>query len=124
MKKILTFVVALTAVGSVEAEAQAVEQMKCGFRSLIGADCTWRGFLYPDKNFLINHIDIGEFSSLPRCRTAVMEEINRRSLRRSAIDYECGLNCKISRYGTGYTCDRTAKDEDYIENKLESFREH
>jgi len=70
---------------------------------------TWRGFLYPNKNFLLEYVDVGVFRYLPSCRSAIMKEVERRRLRLADIDYECGWNCKISRYGTGYVCDRTVR---------------
>lgn len=69
---------------------------------------TWEGVIYPNKNDLTHHRNIGKFSSLEECRTAtlgILEELN--ALTRG--DYECGLNCKDSDYSGIRVCEETLK---------------
>ncbi len=48
--------------------------------------------MYPNKNNLASHVNIGEFNSLKSCRDAALASLA--SMRgESAGDYECGLNC-------------------------------
>ena len=68
----------------------------------------WEGFVYPNKNDLTTHRNIGVFNSLEECRaaaTATLQGLN--ALGRG--DYECGLNC---RYEEGFTvkiCEATER---------------
>jgi len=64
--------------------------------SLILSGCLkdeWEGFVYPNKNNLSEHINIGSYDSLEECRTSAINALNRISSVHDG-DYECGLNCK------------------------------
>ena len=50
----------------------------------------WRGFLYPNRDDLTTHVEIGTFGSLEQCRDAVRAN---KAYSENA-DYECGLNCR------------------------------
>ena len=54
-------------------------------------DDQWKGFVYPSKNNLSNHREIGIYTSLEQCRSASLSVI--RNANWSNADYECGLNC-------------------------------
>ena len=69
---------------------------------------TWEGVVYPNKDDLTHHSNLGKFSSLEKCRDAalgVLEELN--AMTRG--DYECGLNCKDSDYSGIRVCKETLK---------------
>tara|TARA_B100002003_G_scaffold8397_1_gene7413 strand:- start:476 stop:754 length:279 start_codon:yes stop_codon:yes gene_type:complete len=53
----------------------------------------WEGFVYPNKNDLTAHINIGIYETLDQCRTASLQTLSRLHAIKSG-DYECGLNCK------------------------------
>jgi hypothetical protein len=59
----------------------------------------WEGFVYPNKNDLTIHKNIGEFESLDICRGAAKNKLHQiKSFGKG--DYECGLNCEFnSNYG-------------------------
>lgn len=63
--------------------------------ALLITGCTqeWRGFVYPNKNDLSKHIELGKFDSLERCRNAAIDKLWGLG-DRSNGDYECGLNCR------------------------------
>jgi hypothetical protein len=69
----------------------------------------WEGFVYPNKNNLSEHINIGSYKSLEECRASAINALNRVSSV-SAGDYECGLNCD-SRSSTGgiKVCEKTER---------------
>lgn len=69
----------------------------------------WEGFVYPNKNNLSEHINIGSYKSLEECRASAVNALNKISSV-SAGDYECGLNCE-SRSGMGgiNVCEKTAR---------------
>lgn len=69
----------------------------------------WEGFVYPNKNDLAEHINIGAYKSLEECRVSAVNALNKISSV-SAGDYECGLNCE-SKSGTGgiKVCEKTER---------------
>ncbi len=69
----------------------------------------WRGFVYPSRNDLTNHREIGTFSSLEDCRAAALSTIEAKGWGGRA-DYECGLNCE-AKLGAGgpLVCEKTAR---------------
>ena len=69
-------------------------------------DEEWSGFVYPNKNNLTDHRNIGTYSSLEQCRDAALSLMSTSNWFNG--DYECGLNCKSSSYG-GMLCDKTLK---------------
>ncbi len=60
---------------------------------LSGCGQEWRGFVYPNKNDLSKHIEVGKFDSLEKCRNASLGKLNIMGKRYDG-DYECGLNCR------------------------------
>ena len=70
-------------------------------------DDTWESFLYPDKNNLSVHIELGEFGSLEDCRDAILGHARMKGMIIGTYDYECGLNCKDS--GGLKVCKETAR---------------
>jgi len=69
----------------------------------------WEGFVYPNKNNLSEHINIGSYKSLEECRASAINALNKISSV-SAGDYECGLNCE-SRSGMDgiKVCEKTER---------------
>jgi hypothetical protein len=68
----------------------------------------WRGFVYPSKDNLLNHREIGTYSSLEECRSAALAVITNAKWQNA--DYECGLSCKMSDTGSGLNiCDKTER---------------
>lgn len=69
----------------------------------------WSGFVYPNKNDLTEHINIGTYKSLEECRASAVSALNKISPI-SVGDYECGLNCE-SRSGMGdvKVCEKTER---------------
>ncbi len=61
--------------------------------TLPGCSQEWQGFIYPNKNDLSKHIEVGKFDSLEKCRYASLSKLNLMGKRYEG-DYECGLNCK------------------------------
>ena len=53
----------------------------------------WEGFVYPNKNDLTVHKNIGVFKTLEQCRSASFNMLSRLNASESG-DYECGLNCE------------------------------
>ena len=53
----------------------------------------WVGFVYPNKNDLTTHQEIGAYLTLADCRSAALATIDAGGWRGNA-DYECGLNCR------------------------------
>lgn len=80
-----------------------------GIVILILSSCSeeWHGFVYPNKNDLSNHVDIGIYKSLKECRDSALNTLNKIS-QVSIGDYECGLNCKSSS-GDFRICDKTER---------------
>ena len=57
-----------------------------------GCSDSWEGFVYPNRNDLTKHHNIGKFESLEACRASArgfLAEL--KALDRG--DYECGKNC-------------------------------
>ena len=54
----------------------------------------WEGFVYPDKNDLFQHRNIGVYRSLESCRAAARNTLSEVSSIEKG-DYECGLNCEF-----------------------------
>jgi hypothetical protein len=69
----------------------------------------WEGFVYPNRNNLSEHINIGTYKSLEECRASAVSTMNRISSM-TAGDYECGLNCE-SRSGMSdiKVCEQTER---------------
>jgi len=69
----------------------------------------WEGFVYPNKNDLTVHRNIGIYESLESCRSAawdLLSEIS--SIERG--DFECGLNCEYrSDMGDIKVCEKTER---------------
>jgi hypothetical protein len=69
----------------------------------------WEGFVYPNKNNLSEHINIGIYKSLEECRASALNTLQRVSSI-SAGDYECGLNCEFrSGMGSLKVCEKTER---------------
>jgi hypothetical protein len=70
---------------------------------------SWEGFVYPNRNDLTRHRNLGLFKSLEECRVAaqgMLAELN--ALDRG--DYECGKNCEDgSRMGGVKVCEETLR---------------
>lgn len=69
-------------------------------------DEVWTGFVYPSADDLTVHREIGDFSSLERCRSAALNRIDHNGW--GNADYECGLDCEPSDYGINI-CKETLK---------------
>ena len=70
----------------------------------------WTGYLYPNKYDLTQHVETGAYESLENCRAATLAEAWRRGFTANQIDYECGLNCKLSDTGSGLSiCEETKR---------------
>lgn len=76
---------------------------------LTGCSQEWRGFVYPNKNDLSKHIEVGIFDSLEKCRNASLGKLNILGKRYEG-DYECGLNCRPLKNFDG-TSDMSICDE-------------
>ena len=69
----------------------------------------WEGFVYPNKNDLTVHQNIGVYNSLESCRVAALNMLSQISSVQQG-DYECGLNCEIkSGMGGIKVCDKTER---------------
>jgi hypothetical protein len=68
----------------------------------------WKGFVYPSRDNLLNHREIGTYSSLEQCRSAALAVIS--NAHWTNADYECGLNCQMSDTGSGLNiCEKTER---------------
>lgn len=69
----------------------------------------WEGFVYPNKDDLTVHRNIGVYESLEGCRAAALNTLSQISSIEKG-DYECGLNCE-SRSGMGgiKVCEKTGR---------------
>lgn len=65
----------------------------------------WTGFVYPDKNNLQVHREIGTYSSLEQCRDVAHDTIH--NAKWNNADYECGLNC--DRSSLPMICEKTER---------------
>ena len=69
----------------------------------------WRGFVYPNRNDLTQHREVGAYGSLEECRSAAIAAIDAAGWGGRA-DYECGLNCKAKLGPSGpLVCERTER---------------
>lgn len=69
----------------------------------------WEGFVYPNKNNLSEHIDIGSYKTLEECRVSAINALNRTSSVADG-DYECGLSCESRNGMSGYkVCEKTER---------------
>jgi hypothetical protein len=59
--------------------------------SLFGGDA-WQGFVYPNKNDLSFHLEIGQFDTLEQCRASAASIASAAGWGSQAT-WECGLNC-------------------------------
>ena len=55
----------------------------------------WTGFVYPDRNNLTQHIEIGTFRKLEECRNAAILTMRNNGWATKG-DFEFGLNCNSS----------------------------
>jgi hypothetical protein len=53
----------------------------------------WLATIYPDKATLTSFLDLGEYTSLEKCRRASKSFLSFMG-RTGSGDYECGKNCK------------------------------
>ena len=67
----------------------------------------WTAYVYPDKSDLRNSTTVGTFSSKEEARRAALAALERMHALESG-DYELGLNCKRSGYGTNL-CKETSR---------------
>ena len=81
--------------------------------AVLWSACTaeeWTGFVYPDRNELRVHEEIGRHRTLADCRDAARRHIA--SSGYTDADYECGLNCRPmfpSLADSVEVCDRTER---------------
>lgn len=69
----------------------------------------WEGFVYPNKNNLTVHKNIGVHESLESCRAAAREMLSKISSIEKG-DYECGLNGEYrSGMGSIKVCEKTER---------------
>ena len=69
----------------------------------------WEGFVYPNKNNLSEHINIGSYKTLEECRASAINVLNKTSSV-AAGDYECGLNCESESGISGFkVCEKTER---------------
>jgi hypothetical protein len=89
----------------------------------------WLGFVYPARNNLTRHVDLGAFDSLDTCRVAAHRKLHSLHDERCSRcnddsddsrcrdcdddplqtgDYECGSDCKLEDDGI-YTCKETLR---------------
>ena len=60
--------------------------------TLSGCSDSWEGFVYPNRNDLTRHRNLGKFESLEACRASALGFLAEiKTLDRG--DYECGKNC-------------------------------
>ena len=88
-----------------------VGSIVCIFLILFGCskDDDWSGFVYPDKENLSNHLELGDFETLDQCRAAARELIDVSGWP-SVADYECSLNCKpMKGYDLLQMCEETLR---------------
>ena len=77
-----------------------------------GCSQEWKGFVYPNKNDLTKHIELGTFDSLVKCRDSALNLMSKLG-DRTKQDYECGLNCRpMKNYDGTYDisiCEKTER---------------
>ncbi len=74
---------------------------------LFGCKDEWKGFVYPNKENLLVHRNVGNYSSLEDCRAAALNYLRDLDALETG-DYECGKNCKPDDYGM-YICQDTLR---------------
>lgn len=52
----------------------------------------WSGFVYPNKDDLSRHLEIGPYPTIDACRSASLRALS--TTFTPPGDYECGLNCR------------------------------
>jgi len=68
----------------------------------------YRGFFYPDKDNLSNHVETGIFDTLKECVDVTTAYGDDMGISPTQYDYECGLNCKQDESIDGiYVCEET-----------------
>ena len=67
----------------------------------------WEGFVYPNKNDLTIHKNIGVYKSLESCRAAAWDMLYILNATERGT-YECGLNCEYrDGWGSLKICEKT-----------------
>lgn len=93
-------------------------------------DDNWRGFVYPDRRRMSDHVELGRFHSLASCRFASRAKLTELHAQKCSAcrwdgdsdqdsacwdcdrnpleigDYECGSNCEMTAFGL-YQCTTT-----------------
>jgi hypothetical protein len=59
---------------------------------ITGCSDSWEGFVYPNRNNLAVHRNLGKFKSLEMCRAAAKGYLDDLKATDTG-DYECGKNC-------------------------------
>jgi hypothetical protein len=62
-------------------------------------------FVYPNRNDLTDHIEVGHFDSLESARNQADYYMNKYP----NGDYEIGINCKKDKYGDLWVCKETIR---------------
>lgn len=80
------------------------------FFAMVGCSDRWEGFVYPNRNNLSNHRNLGAFESLEMCRAAAKGFLTEIKALESG-DYECGKNCDNgSNFSSGIkVCEETLR---------------
>ena len=60
--------------------------------AIAGCSDSWEGFVYPNRNDLTRHRNLGKFESLETCRASAFGFLAEIKALDSG-DYECGKNC-------------------------------
>jgi hypothetical protein len=68
----------------------------------------WKGFVYPDRNNLLVHREIGVFASLEACRLSARSYLRDIGSAERG-DYECGKNCRRKDGLTVEVCEATER---------------
>ncbi len=66
----------------------------------------WMATVYPDKNDLTIHRNLGEYNSLNACRDAIYTYMQDMNILETG-DYECGKNCRQKSGMSFYICEET-----------------
>ena len=67
----------------------------------------WKGIVYPNKDQLVVHVEIGHFKTLKECRSSIMGLLN--STKWTDPDYECGFKCAPVVGTEAYICEKTSR---------------
>ena len=73
-----------------------------------GNKSPWMGFVYPNRNNLLIYENIGTFRNLKECRDASIARLEELGPL-SRGDYECGKDCKPSKYSDAFICEETLR---------------